>query len=369
MTQREFGLIFATPTYVTIMSLHALISERRQELLDRWAKSAQASTATPLTTVELLDRMPLFLTELIAALNPTVAPLPVGTSANAEEHGAQRLRLGFDIGEVIREYGLLHEAILDMSKAAALAISNEEAHALALCINKGTRDAVVEYQFERETELQRQASEHLAFIAHELRNPLASAVIASGIIGRRQLEASPAVDALGRSLMRLTTMIDNALSHAWLKVGAEPRGERLDLRALLLEIEHDVMPEADERKVKLALQAESIVTHADPRLLGSALSNLVRNALKFTQPGSTVTVRAWTHEQRIIVEVEDACGGLPPGRSEELFSPFVQKSGDRSGFGLGLAIARQAAEAHNGTIKVRNLPGHGCVFVLDLPLV
>jgi signal transduction histidine kinase len=349
------------------MSLHTLLSEKRQQLLDRWATSARASVATPMSQVELLDRMPLFLKELISALNPVVAPLPDGGNTNAEEHGAQRLRLGFDVGEVIREYGLLHEAILDIAAAEETLIEAKEARGLAAGINKGARDAVMEYQLQRETELQRQATEHLAFIAHELRNALASATMAFGIIARQRAAPSSATATLGRALLSLSTMIDNALSHASLTGGAAQRGERVELRALLAEIERDVAAEAEERGVTIAVEADPIVTQADPRLLGSALSNLVRNALKFTRTDSTVTVRARKNEARILVEVEDECGGLPPGRSEELFRPFVQKGADRSGFGLGLAIARQAAESHNGTIKVRNLPGHGCIFVLDLP--
>jgi len=67
--------------------------------------------------------------------------------------------------------------------------------------------------------------------------------------------------------------------------------------------------------------------------------------------------------------VTDGCGGLPPGKAEELFDPLVQRSADRSGFGLGLGIALQAAEAHNGTIRVRDLPGQGCEFTIDVPSI
>jgi signal transduction histidine kinase len=349
------------------MSLHVLISEKRKELLERWATAARVSSATPMSSVELLDRMPLFIGELIAALHPAVAPIPDGGSPNAEEHGVQRLRLGFDVGEVIREYGLLHEAVLDLAATAGLTLTMDEAKVLASCLNKGTRDAVTQYQWQRDAQLQRQAAEHLGFVAHELRNPLASAVVAYGIVRRRHAEPSAAADALGRSLSLLSSMIDNALSHAWLKVGAPVRGETVDVLALLREIARDVQAEADEQAITVTVRSESIVLEADPRLLGSAISNLVRNALKFSRRGATVSVRAWRHEARVLIEVEDQCGGLPAGKTEELFSPFVQKGVDRSGFGLGLAIARQAAESHNGTIKVRNLPGHGCVFVIDLP--
>jgi signal transduction histidine kinase len=65
--------------------------------------------------------------------------------------------------------------------------------------------------------------------------------------------------------------------------------------------------------------------------------------------------------------VEDECGGLPPGKVEDLFRPFEQRGTDRSGMGLGLTICRKAAHANHGEILVRDLPGKGCIFTLDLP--
>jgi hypothetical protein len=106
---------------------------------------------------------------------------------------------------------------------------------------------------------------------------------------------------------------------------------------------------------------------ADPRLLRSALSNLIRNAIKFSKPGGTIWLRGKEAQGRVLLEVEDECGGLPKGEVQKLFDPFVQAGQDRSGFGLGLAIAKQAVEAHDGSIRVHDLPGRGCVFVLDLP--
>jgi signal transduction histidine kinase len=70
------------------------------------------------------------------------------------------------------------------------------------------------------------------------------------------------------------------------------------------------------------------------------------------------------------VEVEDTCGGLPPGRVEEAFAPFVRldHAHDQPGFGLGLAIAKQAVDAHGGTLRVQNLPEKGCIFCIELPV-
>jgi signal transduction histidine kinase len=68
-----------------------------------------------------------------------------------------------------------------------------------------------------------------------------------------------------------------------------------------------------------------------------------------------------------LIEVEDECGGLPPGGAEALFRPFEQRGADRAGLGLGLAISRQAIARHGGTITVRDMPGRGCVFVVEIP--
>ncbi len=97
--------------------------------------------------------------------------------------------------------------------------------------------------------------------------------------------------------------------------------------------------------------------------------NLLNNAFKFTRSGGHVVLRALSFDDRLRIEVEDECGGLPDGQ-DDLFRPFSERRGsDRSGLGLGLSIARKAVQAHGGSIHHRNVPGHGCVFVVDLPLV
>jgi signal transduction histidine kinase len=65
--------------------------------------------------------------------------------------------------------------------------------------------------------------------------------------------------------------------------------------------------------------------------------------------------------------VEDECGGLPEGRTEDLFGAFEQRGVDRSGLGVGLAIARASVEINGGEIRVRDLPGQGCIFTIDVP--
>jgi signal transduction histidine kinase len=289
-------------------------------------------------------------------------------STNAEEHGEQRLRLGFDVAQVVREYGALHECILELAWDEGLVISARDQTLVVKWLNTGLADAVAQYVNERDLELQRQTSEHLGFIAHELRNPVGTAQMAFQRLRQTELAESRTAALLERGLQRTSEMIDGVLSHVALKMGVVPRLGPIALRAFLHEIEVDASVEAQAKNIKTVVSApEDLTIEADQRLLRSAISNLVHNALKFSREGSTVSLTGTRSEGRVTIEVADGCGGLPPGKVEELFAPLVQRSDNRSGFGLGLAIALQAAEAHNGTIRVRDIPGTGCAFIIDLP--
>jgi signal transduction histidine kinase len=112
----------------------------------------------------------------------------------------------------------------------------------------------------------------------------------------------------------------------------------------------------------------ALAVDGDPQLLASAVMNLLHNAFKYTPAGGGVMLRAHARGDRLLVEVQDECGGIPESK-RDLFQAFGERRGsDRSGLGLGLWISRQAVRTHGGDIRVRNLPGQGCVFAIDLPL-
>ena len=180
-------------------SLFELLKQKRDHLIACWGiriKTLVASASLP--RAELLDHMPAFVDEIIQALYPSAVPLPP-VSARAEQHGEQRLGLGFDVAEVVREYGMLHECILELAAEAGLDIDCRDQLLVVKWLNVGISNAVSQYVKERDVELQRQSSEHLGFIAHELRNPLGSARLAFERLRRKelqQLKESRTVDML-----------------------------------------------------------------------------------------------------------------------------------------------------------------------------
>jgi signal transduction histidine kinase len=111
----------------------------------------------------------------------------------------------------------------------------------------------------------------------------------------------------------------------------------------------------------------ALAIRGDRDRLISALTNLLRNAFKFTGAHTEVTLKAYASGDRLLIEVTDHCGGLAPGVSDAMFKPFTQRSTDKSGLGLGLSIAKRNVEADGGFLTVQDQPGRGCVLTMSLP--
>jgi signal transduction histidine kinase len=147
---------------------------------------------------------------------------------------------------------------------------------------------------------------------------------------------------LGRSLRRMRVLIDRTLAEVRLEAGTN-KPERVSVAELIEELEIVATIEAKERDIRLSVEAGPIdvAVDADHQILASGVANLVQNAFKFTHAHGHVALRARTSGQRVLIDVEDECGGLPPGKAEELFRPFEQRAANRDGLGLGLTISRR----------------------------
>lgn len=375
------------PVAISVTSLASLLATARRELMTRWENAVREKLTTDVERCELLHTLPHFLDEVVTSLDPVGPPATVTTvvpakvserpalgrmmtgpfSVVALEHGEQRLRLGFSVAEVVREYGIFHETILELAEAHDYAIRPIELRVLSRAISRATAGAVSEYARARDEDLQRQAAEHVAFLAHELRNPLSSARVAHDILSKRGMVGGPA-EVLGRSLTRLASLIDESLIAVRLRGKMPLRLERFAIAALVDDAIAESATDAEAKSIALVAEVpEGSMLDGDVRILRSVVTNLLRNAIKFTHEGEQVVVRVTRDvvDDLVRIEVEDTCGGIPAEKLEGVFTPFVQVGKDRSGFGLGLAIARQGVEAHGGTLSARNSE-RGCVFAITL---
>ena len=297
---------------------------------------------------------------------------PDSTRANelAVDHGSQRFHAGFSLGAVIREYGVLRECLLDLIRDRRLAVDIDELQVMMEALNVAVVNAAEQYVRERDQVIERQSQRYFGFIAHELRNPLGSALLAAHVLQRRsasQLDVT--VARLVRNLAIVRDLIDNSLFSVRIQELGRNRSlgvADISLRDVVVDVRDELAGDIEEKAISVRIDGEAAL-QGDPRLIRSAVTNLLRNAAKYTRRGGTIDVRIRSDHDLASIEVEDECGGLPDGQTEELFTPFVQRGGDRSGFGLGLAITKDAVEAHHGTVQASNLPGKGCIFMASFP--
>lgn len=172
---------------------------------------------------------------------------------------------------------------------------------------------------------------------------------------------------LGRSLKALRLLINNSLVGVRLDSGVA-KSERVSVSQLIGELESEAAMSAEGGdRLNVSPVAANLDVQADRQVLSAAITNIIQNAFKFSPHGTHVALRTTGSADRVTIEVEDRCGGLAQGDPEGLFRPFEQRNENRTGLGLGLSISRKGVEAMGGKVTVRNLPGRGCIFSIDLP--
>jgi signal transduction histidine kinase len=351
-----------------MMNLVELLRARRTTIVEGWLhRIARSHDAGDLPTAELRDHLPGFFDELLEALEHHAEPQQAESTAAASRHGEQRLRVGFDVDEVVLEYDFLGDTILREARAASIVFTIEEAQILLRLINAGTREAVAAYVRRRDEQARREAEDHVSFVAHELRNALSTATLAMTGLRRTLLSAGGGlVEMLDRGISQMRELVDKVLVAARFP-HVELQRERVVIRDVVAEAVHEVAPKAEHKGIRVTLDFdEDLQVVGDRRLLHSVVTNLIGNAIKFTTFGGTVVIRGRRDDDHAVLDFEDGCGGLPPGSPEDLFQPYVQRGRDRSGLGLGLAIVKQAVSAHAGTVEIENRPGIGCRFRVRL---
>jgi len=206
-------------------------------------------------------------------------------------------------------------------------------------------------------------------VSHELRSPLARLRIALALAERANPEEREKLwPRLTRECDRLEALISEILVLA--RVDADnASAEEVDLNALLATLQKDAQLSSPEQTVRL--QAESQMNLKGwPTMIERAVDNLLRNAQRFNPSDQPIELQAARQGERIVISVRDHGPGVQAEHLSQLAEPFYRAPGQTAaGHGLGLAIAKRAAERHGGTLTLANHPQGGFVASLELPLV
>jgi signal transduction histidine kinase len=354
--------------------LHEFLILNREAIIDATTTKAVHRGSPTLDVGALRNGVPLFLAQVAETLRRETADgnafSPRAIADGATRHGAELLVRGFTVSEVVHFYGDICQAITELAVAQNAPVSVDEFRILNRSLDTAIAQSVTEHARLTAVDAVKGETQRIGELAHELRGNLQTALIAATVLkgGTVAVNGSTAT-VLARSLSNLSALIETAVSEVRLSTGQAERRTRLNVGAFLAGValsgrvladHHDVHFQSDAVDPSLAIQG-------DAQLLESAVMNLLQNAFKFTPPGGRVVLRTRGDGTRVVIEVEDQCGGIQ--ESSITFQPFAdRRSKDRSGLGLGLSIARQAVHAHSGEMHVRNVAGIGCIFSIDLPL-
>ena len=225
--------------------------------------------------------------------------------------------------------------------------------------------------------LEQKAAELEAFsgrVAHDLLSPLMTVSMAIGLTEQRLAAPEDArlrtvLGRAGSSLTRVRLLVSDLLDFA--RAGATPaRDVSVAVAPLLGDLIADLEPVAAEAGIELRLASSSARSvRCAAGILASVLSNLVQDAIRYAGggPASSVVVRAVDAEADVRFEVEDAGPGIRLEAQASIFEPYVRRTHEGSGLGLGLATVKRLAESHGGHVGVRSEPGHGALFWVTFP--
>jgi signal transduction histidine kinase len=337
---------------------------------------------------DLAQGIPVFFDQLVGVLASEQQPKPssanderdtVEAAANtdvgetASQQGRALLEQGFTLEQVVRNYGDVCQAVTSVALETGATVAIDEFRTLNRCLDNAIAGAVTEYTRPNAPAIglgSEAWSARLGPLAHEVRNYLQTATLVVAAIKTGNVGISGATGAvLDRALLGMRGLIDHALAEVRVTARMPPRREAIKLAQFLGNLKVSASFDALARGTPFTMApvADDIAVYAEPEMLAAAVGNLLQNAFKYTKHLTEVWLRAHVLNDRVLIEVEDRCGGLPAGAAETMFLPFSQSGDDRSGLGLGLDISRRSVEANGGVLSVRSVPGIGCIFTIDLP--
>jgi two-component system, OmpR family, phosphate regulon sensor histidine kinase PhoR len=361
-------------------TLAALIRRERDTLLAEWRKEVrQLSVAHHFDVPTLNNHIPDLLEELAEELEAYSDESMIGElKKNSVIHGLDRLRLGFDVEEVVAEYNALRDVIQDLIERHDLSLRGPVNRTINRVIDMSIGLAVKTYAAQKALEIQQRREEHLAFVAHDLRSPLSAIAMAAKLLERavpdvvKDERAATLLETMHRNVSHLNSLVVKVMQEeANLKAKVNERVERREvkLRALVEVLVSDLGPLAAASNLSLINKVpEELTAFADANMLTLIFQNLTSNAIDYT-PNGEVIIGAQNIKESASIEcwVSDNGAGIPADRLEKVFDKLETDPNKKSGMGLGLAIVKQFVEAHGGQVTVESKLKEGTTFRFTLP--
>ena len=350
-----------------------LLEHRTDAVVDEWKREvAKATKAKTLDEAALKDHM----ADLVKELGETLRTA-IGNDVEQHRfrrgpisHGAQRVKLGFDIEEVISEYNILRDVLQDEAENAGLNLTGEVGHIINRILNAAMTLSIRAYITERNAQMRRIRQERLSFMVHDLKTPL-SAIISASVILQQHIppKRQGNLDVLGiirRNAERMNELLMRVIREESYLTDEPPVERRhANLANIVKNLIEELKPLADKAQTELRNEIDPEMSiNADPALLTEAFQNLIGNAIKFA-PHGRISIGAQRKDDKIECWVQDSGKGIEADRIERIFDKFETESGE--GQGLGLAIVKKIIEAHDGTISVQSSPGNGSRFRFTIP--
>jgi signal transduction histidine kinase len=352
--------------------LRRVIEQQTEEIERRWLDRVQQDVVKrPGVELSLLrDGMPDYLLELTKVLGNGTDPFEHRAESAwarvARDHGITRVRIGFDISQLVHEFIVLRRTIQEVVREEDPSLGPEDL--LAELLEAAVAIAVQAYVDARDFESRRAQAANVGFLTHELRHPLSAASLAAARLRRKATpEQEQALAILDRSLRRLSELIDGVLLTEKLEAGEVTSAPTRTTLGHLMEPVETLRGPAEQKGLRFRTAYDpDLALAVDVDLTRSVLQNLAENAVKYTDDGE-VEISITDEGDEVVVDVRDTCKGLSPEELGTIFEPFKRGRTDKTGTGLGLAIARRAVEAQGGSIHAESPGPSGCHFSVRLP--
>lgn len=236
-----------------------------------------------------------------------------------------------------------------------------------LMIQDITRAHEMKMKIERNQRLT-EMGEMAAGLAHQLRTPLATAMLYTSHLKSDHLGAEEREKFADKALARLRHLEQLIKDMLLFVKGGTVEGEDISVSSLCQELQQVIEPQMKARGLVFVLEDASgdAMLCGNRKALSGALLNLLENAMQASPNGGKISLCARILENSVVITVSDEGKGIDPQLLDRLFEPFFTTRTE--GTGLGLAIVRGVAQAHGGLVKVRPAPGQGSEFVMQMPL-